>query len=112
MQVTLTLKQALSSLQKTFDAEETTFQPEQFNEEKTSRIRELEHLVDQYRSELQSINEELKRREESAPPVAEQANTKRPREEEPDERLGLLSRKNRKLQDGMVPTTLYELRSN
>ncbi|KAI9778751.1 MAG: coiled-coil domain-containing protein mad1 [Peltula sp. TS41687] len=84
---------------KTFDTEETTFRPEQFNEEKTSRIQELESLVDQYRSELQKVNEELKRQEESAPQVAERASTKRPREEEQDERLGLLSRKNRKLQD-------------
>lgn len=44
---------------------------------------------------------ELTRLEQSAMPD-EKTNTKRPREEEPDERLGLLSRKNRKLQEGRI----------
>ncbi|KAI9823989.1 MAG: Mitotic spindle assembly checkpoint protein MAD1 [Phylliscum demangeonii] len=87
---------------KTFDAEDTTFQPDNLDGEKASRIQQLENLVDQYRSELQTINSELIDRESSAPPPQpspdEQCGVKRPRDDEPDERLGLLSRKNRKLQ--------------
>ncbi|KAI9830839.1 MAG: hypothetical protein M1819_005364 [Sarea resinae] len=83
---------------KTFDAEETTFQPDSFDEQKSRRITELEDIVDQYRKELQSLNDELAKREESVPPT-ETTGSKRPREEDADERLGLLSRKNRKLQD-------------
>ncbi|KAI9809456.1 MAG: coiled-coil domain-containing protein mad1 [Pycnora praestabilis] len=83
---------------KTFDAEDSTFQLGNFDEQKSKRIQELEDLVDQYRKELQTQNEELAKRDDQAP-TSEPAGTKRPREEEPDERLGLLSRKNRKLQD-------------
>ena len=86
-------------MQKTFDAEETTFQPDSFDEQKTKRVQELEELVDRYRKELQALNEELARRE-SDTPVPESTGTKRAREEEPDERLGQLARKNRKLQNG------------
>ncbi|KAI9696107.1 MAG: coiled-coil domain-containing protein mad1 [Candelina mexicana] len=83
---------------KTFDTEESTFQAEGFDEQKTRRIQELEDIVDRYRKELQDLNEELMKKEESTS-VPEAAGTKRLREEEPDERLGQLSRKNRKLQD-------------
>ncbi|KAI9756428.1 MAG: hypothetical protein M4579_003850 [Chaenotheca gracillima] len=83
---------------KTFDAEETTFQPENFDEQKVQRIQRLEEMVDQYRKELQTTNEELAKREESAT-LSETSGNKRPRDDEEDERLGQLSRKNRKLQD-------------
>ena len=84
---------------KTFDAEETTYQPEHhLDEQKTKRIQELEALVDGYRKELQTLNEELAKQTED-PLASEAAGTKRPREEEADDRLGQLSRKNRKLQD-------------
>ncbi|KAI9809243.1 MAG: hypothetical protein M1825_002534 [Sarcosagium campestre] len=88
---------------KIFDAEETTFQPDTFNEQKTKRIEELEALVDQYRKELKSLNDELVTRNESnsLSSSADSAGSKRPREDESEEheRLGELSRKNRKLQD-------------
>ncbi|KAI9867564.1 MAG: coiled-coil domain-containing protein mad1 [Trichoglossum hirsutum] len=83
---------------KTFDAEENTFQPGSFDVEKTKRIQELEDLVDQYRKELHRLSEELAKREQS-PPADESSGTKRPREEDTDERIGQLARKNRKLQD-------------
>ncbi|KAI9710861.1 MAG: hypothetical protein M1812_007313 [Candelaria pacifica] len=83
---------------KTFDAEESTFQSEGFDEQRTRRIQELEDVVDSYRKELQGLNDELTKKETTVF-TPEMAGIKRPREEEPDERLGQLSRKNRKLQD-------------
>lgn len=84
---------------KTFDAEETTYQPEnRLDEEKTKRIQDLEGLVDEYRKELQTFNDELANKKDTTP-ISEPAGIKRPREDEADDRLGQLSRKNRKLQD-------------
>lgn len=86
---------------RTFDSEETTYLPEnKFDEQKQKRIRNLESVVDQYRIELQTLNDELRKREEQFP-LADLHGLKRAREEaeEPDDGLGQLSRKNRKLQD-------------
>lgn len=86
---------------RTFDSEETTYLPEnKFDEQKHKRIQDLERVVDQYRIELQTLNDELRRREDHHP-MADLHGAKRAREEveEPDDRLGQLSRKNRKLQD-------------
>lgn len=85
---------------KTFDSEETTFHEGSFNEQKTQRIQELETLVDQYRQEARSLHEQLAVKEEgSTPPAVASSGNKRPHEEEPDERLGILTRKNRALLD-------------
>ncbi|KAI9783939.1 MAG: coiled-coil domain-containing protein mad1 [Geoglossum umbratile] len=83
---------------KTFDAEETTFQPGSYDSEKTKRIQELEDMVDQYRKELQDLSEELAKKEQSSL-ANESLSAKRPREEDSDERVGQLARKTRKLQD-------------
>ncbi|KAL2760271.1 hypothetical protein ACRALDRAFT_1078944 [Sodiomyces alcalophilus JCM 7366] len=92
---------------KTFDTEDVTFQPEQFDEEKAKRIQELEDLVDQYKAEVQSLHTELSSREpaESTPTPG----NKRPRLDNDDDReaansalaeqLAELTRKKRKLQD-------------
>ena len=82
------------------DAEENTFRPGQLDEPKTQRIQELERLVDQYRAEIQSLNEQLDKKDDNGPSTDVISSNKRLREEEPDERLGVLSRKNRTLQDG------------
>lgn len=84
---------------KTFDIEDTTFQPENVDEAKLKRVQELEDLVDQYRHEIQTLHGELASREVN-PPVTETIGSKRPRDDAQDsERLGQLSRKTRKLQD-------------
>ena len=84
---------------RTFDNEETVYQPEnKFDEQKTKRILDLESLVDQYRAELKALNDDLTDRQETQP-APEHQSLKRPREEESDERLGQLYRKNRTLQD-------------
>lgn len=95
---------------RTFDTEEITFHSDnQFDEQKSKRIQDLESLVDQYRSELQSLNQTLSTHgDESGNKInnskdsstSSPTNLKRPLSDEPsDERLGQLSRKNRTLAD-------------
>lgn len=85
---------------RTFDSEEQTYHSEnQFDTIKSQRIADLEALVDQHRTELQTLNAELSTLENRAP-AAPQSPLKRLREEDADDhQLGQLSRKNRKLQD-------------
>ncbi|KAH9231299.1 hypothetical protein K456DRAFT_446012 [Colletotrichum gloeosporioides 23] len=86
---------------KTFDAEDEAFQPESVDETKSRRIQELEDLVDKYRSEVQALHTEMSSIE-SGKPAPTVAGTKRPRDENDEaahEQVGLLTRKNRKLQD-------------
>ena len=92
---------------RTFDSEETTYHSEnQFDAQKTKRIQDLESIVDQYRLELQSVSIEVSKdpdNNRNNPPATNPfASLKRPLEEEPDEHLGQLSRKNRKLQDTLA----------
>ena len=85
---------------RTFDNEEQTYHSENhFDEQKAKRITDLEALVDELRKELQTLNSELEKLEQSTP-APPQTPLKRPREDDPDDhQLGQLSRKNRKLQD-------------
>ncbi len=87
---------------RTFDSEEQTYHSEnQFDTIKCQRIADLEALVDQYRTELQTLNNELSNLENCAP-AAPSSPLKRPREDDVDDhQLGQLSRKNRKLQDAL-----------
>lgn len=92
---------------KTFDEEETTMNAEQsqFDEQKAAQIAQLQQLVDEYRSELHKVHEELSQRE--APPREEPQSrgTKRPLSPTDStaesERLSVLTRKNRKLQEAL-----------
>jgi mitotic spindle assembly checkpoint protein MAD1 len=94
---------------KTFDSEDVTYQPENFDGKKSDRIQELEDLVDRYKEEIQNLHNELTSIESAttsptAPPLA---GSKRPRENDVDssehsEQLGQLARKNRKLQDELA----------
>ena len=87
---------------KTFDTEEITFQPDNVDEAKIKRIQELEDMVDQYRQEVQTLHADLANNEN---PVSAQATTgaKRPHDPSEDsEHIGILSRKNRKLQDELM----------
>lgn len=88
---------------RTFDSEEQTYHSEnQFDTIKSQRIADLEALVDQHRTELQTLHTELSTLKNRAP-TAPQSPLKRPREEDPDDhQLGQLSRKNRKLQDTLT----------
>ncbi|MCJ1380943.1 coiled-coil domain-containing protein mad1 [Xylographa soralifera] len=83
---------------RTFDGEDVTGKvPTDASEKINKRIQDLETLVSQYRGELQTLHDALSKRDENhsghdARPF------KRPHEDDSDERLGEMSRKNRKLQ--------------
>lgn len=84
---------------KTYDTEDTTFQPEKVDEAKQQRIEELEKLLENYKTEVQSLTVEIASKEGLSPP-APGAGSKHPRDnEEENERIGELTRKKRKLQD-------------
>lgn len=87
---------------KTFDTEDETLQPGQFDEARVRRVQELEDLVDKYKAEVQGLHTELSSLESSAGTAPQPvAGTKRVRDENNDasEQLGQLVRKNRKLQE-------------
>ncbi|ROT42231.1 spindle assembly checkpoint component MAD1 [Sodiomyces alkalinus F11] len=101
---------------KMFDAEDVTFQPEQFDEQRAKRIQELEDVVDQYKAEVQNLHAELSSRESLSqstptPTPTPSVGNKRPRlnddhgAAEPtnsalaEQQLAELTRKKRKLQD-------------
>ncbi|KAI4122696.1 MAG: hypothetical protein LQ341_007281, partial [Variospora aurantia] len=92
---------------RTFDSEEQTYTSNQFDAQKSKRIQDLESLVDQYRQELQSLNESFSKLESQ---VQQQQQQQQPLLSSPRKRhhdsdgqdadlLGQLSRKNRTLQD-------------
>ncbi|KAL9005694.1 MAG: hypothetical protein Q9188_001553 [Gyalolechia gomerana] len=88
---------------RTFDSEEQTYTDNQFDTQKTKRIKELESLVDQYRQELRTLNDSYSKHEsQQQQQQSSQSHSprKRPRDEnEESDLLGQLSRKNRTLQD-------------
>lgn len=95
----LAIKEAeyLRAQLKTYDTEDTTFQPENVDEAKLKRISELEDMVEKYRQEVQILTEELASIDRPAQPVV---GTKRPRDDSEDnERVGQLTRKKRKLEE-------------
>lgn len=92
---------------KTFDTEEVTMNAEQsrFDEQKSAQIASLEKLVDEYRVELQKLHEELSKAEPSQDDITQPRGLKRPlspaESDAENERLAVLTRKNRKLQDSL-----------
>ncbi|KAJ5728840.1 Spindle-related protein [Penicillium malachiteum] len=106
-QRTLAVKEVefLRAQLKTYDEEEVIMNPEhsKFDEKKAAQIVQLQQLVDEYRIELDKLHEELSKREASPP--EEPRGTKRPLEPEngqaESERLSVLSRKNRTLQEAL-----------
>ncbi|KAH0273134.1 spindle assembly checkpoint component MAD1, partial [Aureobasidium melanogenum] len=92
----------LRAQMKAFEAEEHEFSPETSNQEENKRNQELETLIDQYRSEVETLSAEMKQLESSAPVAAPTQTLKRPHPEESDERLGELRRKTRTLQDDLT----------
>jgi mitotic spindle assembly checkpoint protein MAD1/[phosphatase 2A protein]-leucine-carboxy methyltransferase len=85
---------------KAFDDEEREMQPDSYDAAKSQRILELEALVDQHRKELDTLQKEFNSIEKLTPtPTTGQ---KRPLEnDENDERVGELRRKNRQLTDDL-----------
>lgn len=93
----------LRAQMKTFEAEEAEFKPEQKDEQNTKLIHDLETLVEQYRTELQTIQAEFSKLEKQPTTPIIETPRKRAREEDEasDERFGELRRKARTLQDDL-----------
>ncbi|KAJ6447301.1 spindle assembly checkpoint component MAD1 [Purpureocillium lavendulum] len=102
---------------KAIDEEDHTMQPAQHDEARAARIQELEKIVDDYKTEVQTLHAALSSQEPSAgtpttPATPAAAGTKRSRPDDDggngddngdaQERLGQLTRKNRKLQDELT----------
>lgn len=90
--------QYLREQMKTFEAEEAEFNPENADEERSQRINELEGLVEQYRTEMQSLHTEMSKIEAPAPAVQSPQKRQREDEGEAEERMGEMRRKARTLQ--------------
>lgn len=93
---------------KTFDIEDEAMQPEKYDEAKVKRVQELETIIDNYRKEVETLHAELSSKDTNGAPSTPQpaAGNKRSRvdEEEFQEQLGQLTRKNRKLQEELSST--------
>lgn len=95
---------------KTFDTEETMMNPDEnrVDEQKSEHIAQLERLLNEHREELHKLHEELSKKEESTPSDDSSAarGIKRPfspaENEANHERLAVLVRKNRTLQDTLT----------
>ncbi|KZZ95312.1 Mitotic checkpoint [Moelleriella libera RCEF 2490] len=91
---------------KALDSEDLTMQPDQYDETRASRISELEAVIDNYKTEVQKLHNELSSAESGVEPPALQptSGNKRTRaeDEEIQEQLGQMTRKNRKLQDEVM----------
>ncbi|CAG8908177.1 unnamed protein product [Penicillium egyptiacum] len=93
---------------KTFDAEEATMNEDQsqFDGQKSEQITQLQQLVDEYRCELQKAHQELSKQEAPKEEEAKERGVKRPLSpadsEAESERIAVLSRKNRKLQEHLT----------
>jgi mitotic spindle assembly checkpoint protein MAD1 len=99
-QRSLALKEAqfLREQLKSFQTEETVFMEKgAYDEQKTQSIQELEALLEEYKAEIEKLKAEAASfRKENELPVSR----KRAFEENNDERLGELTRRNRQLQEG------------
>ncbi|KAI1103954.1 MAD-domain-containing protein [Jackrogersella minutella] len=85
---------------KTFDAEDETFNSENFDQNKVDRVAELEQLVDRYKEEVQNLHNDLTALESSAGTAQPAVGSKRSRADEiENEQLGELNRKRRMLAD-------------
>jgi mitotic spindle assembly checkpoint protein MAD1 len=91
---------------KALDAEEGEMNPDRYQTTQASRISELETLIDEYRSEISTLNSTLSTLETSNQPStsALMLGSKRPRDStsQEDERVGELLRKQRTLQDSLT----------
>ncbi|KIW05504.1 uncharacterized protein PV09_03387 [Verruconis gallopava] len=86
---------------KAMDDEEQEFHPERHSEQVSKKIKELQDLVDEHRAELDKLHAELSAIEKQETPTTPAASKKRSLDDTPDERVGELLRKNRKLQEEM-----------
>ncbi|KAI0161100.1 spindle assembly checkpoint component Mad1 [Hypoxylon sp. FL1284] len=87
---------------KTFDAEDETFNSDNFDQSKVDRVSELEQLVDEYKEEVQALHKEVSALESSTDTTQPIVGSKRSHPDETEsEQLGELNRKRRKLADDL-----------
>lgn len=87
---------------KTFDSEEITYHSENhFDEQKQKRIQELESLVDQYRSEIQTLNDSLSQHEAQKPPLSPRKRHRSDSDQDDQEPNSRLAQQNRTLQTSL-----------
>ncbi|KAI9691390.1 MAG: coiled-coil domain-containing protein mad1 [Bogoriella megaspora] len=104
-QRTLAVKEVeyLRAQLKNLDSEDTEFQPEKYDAQKSTRIQELEDLVDQWRSEAQSLHTQLSTQEDkerdSPTTGSKRKRTSTSPDPEDEVRTEDLRRKARQLQD-------------
>ncbi|PSR80959.1 putative spindle assembly checkpoint protein [Coniella lustricola] len=88
-----------------YESEDLSFQPDRFDEEKAHRIKKLEELVEEYKTEIQNLETQIRSSESSTNSPAAVAGTKRPAPDDSEpaqhDQIGQLTRKNRTLQDDM-----------
>ncbi|CAF3478172.1 unnamed protein product [Fusarium graminearum] len=89
---------------KTFDTEDETLQPGQFDQARVQRVQELEDLVDQYKKEVQTLHAELSSLEPltGAPQPVTGSKRSRVEDDSTQEQLGQLTRKKRKLEEELT----------
>ncbi|KAJ4120070.1 coiled-coil domain-containing protein mad1 [Fusarium equiseti] len=90
---------------KTYDVEDETLQPEQFDQARAQRVQELEELVDQYKKEVQTLHAELSSLEPSTtgtPQPVTGSKRSRAEDDSTQEQLGQLTRKKRKLEEELT----------
>lgn len=92
----------LRAQMKALEEEQQEFEPDNVNEEAKKRTQELEALIDQYRSEVQTLQSDLTKLEANPAPATPAPTLKRAHQEESDERLGELRRKMRTLNDDLA----------
>lgn len=105
-QLSLAVKEVeyLRAQLKTFDAEDETFEPEKVDHDRKERVSQLEHLVDQYKTEIQNLRAELSSVEVSATqktPEPRVGNKRKSTEDPEAEQIGELNRKRRQLADDL-----------
>ncbi len=99
----------LRAQMKSLDAEETTMADNaSFDSHRAEQVKQLESLVDQYRSEVSTLHSDMSKLE-SAPPPEPRGTKRRAESQEPEEdtasQVGPLLRKNKNLQVALQKTT-------
>lgn len=85
---------------KTMEAEEAEFNPAEVDEERLKRVHKLEDMIEQYRTEMQTMQAEVSK-SEAQPALQSPKKRSREDDEEAEERLGEMRRKTRSLQDDL-----------
>ncbi|OLL24755.1 Spindle assembly checkpoint component mad1 [Neolecta irregularis DAH-3] len=81
---------------KTYDSEEAVMMDGNYDKQKTKRIEDLQAMLDSYKSDIELLVQQ------QADPSSQEISHKRPHQDDEDERIGELCRRNRQLQDELA----------